>query len=141
MLTGPDAVDAMVARYPRCHVFFGDFASGAHFAVWLSTPDWIVLHDAACWIMLQDLGRGTFDLHWFCPEGADMPVLRALLAHAFDHYGVRAVCGMHSDKDVHRQRARVVARALGAARSDDGVYVLTKTRFRAYNGGRLADAE
>lgn len=133
MTEGPDAVDALIARYPRAGVFFGyGHLTPDNFARVMD--QWLVIEDSGCWVMLEGGGPDRA-LHWFCPEGASLPAIRRALHHAFTYHGVRVVRGTQPKAHPNRRAARVLAHALGAVRDGDG-HALTAERFQAYSAAK-----
>lgn len=133
MLEGPEAVDSMIGQYPSA----GSFFSAGHLQPEMFArvmDQWLVFEEGGCWVGIEGSGpRRT--LHWFCPHGASLPALRAILYRLFTKHGIEAVEGTQPPDSDFKREARTLARALGAEREGDR-QVLTSARFMAYNVGK-----
>ena len=134
MKSGQEAIDLLIKHHPKAHEAFGDFKSIDHFAVVVSDPKWHVFEEDKCWILAQ---RGTFsgkawEVHWFCPEGANLKKMRKLLTAVFEATDAIVVFGSVPEGHPKERAARAVNRALGARKIHD-VYVLTRTQHSDYN--------
>lgn len=134
MNVGPEAISELVREYPNSHVFFGQHQSGANFAVALQRPGWLVMELDHCWLMLEAHGD-AWELHWFCPRGARLPALRAMLKAVFEVTKAQNVYGTQTQTHAYRREAKTLARALGAVR-DGNRLILPRDRFLTYNAGK-----
>lgn len=132
IFVGIDAVRRLTVHHPDAHVFFGYHESAEAFALALTRPGWLVYESEACWVITEDKGLGIREVHWFCPEGAKLPALRRILRFIFETTGALTLCGVTPKGHPSERYARVVNRAVGAECSE-GVYVLQRDRFLAYN--------
>lgn len=131
MITGSAAVAKLIHEHPRAHKFFGEHDSPSNFADAISTPDWLVMHTSHCWVMVRDRGEHVREVHWFCPYGARIRDIRAMLREVFDTTDTLLLVGETPAGHPNERAARMLARALGATRID-GVYYLPKSRFMTY---------
>mgnify|MGYP000125389767 CR=1 FL=1 len=132
ILIGAEAVGKLTNTYPNAHVFFGDHESTLAFAITISRPGWLTYESEGCWIIAEDKGFGIREIHWFCPTGAKITVIRRLIQFIFDTTGAVMVCGAPVKGHANALKTRVLCRAIGAE-PDGGTYLLSKSRFLAYN--------
>lgn len=134
MIFGDEAVAKLRHLYPTVWTYFGQFESFDNFEQHLRNGPWDVVESSLCWVMVQFLSHDEVVIHWFCPVGSDISALRRIFDHIFDS-GVGVVYGEVPHGHVSERKSRTLGRALGFVR-DEGVYVLTKERYRAYNEAR-----
>lgn len=125
-----EAMAHMAENYPNAFRLFGDHQSAEMFAEVVLAPGWLVVEEGECWVMLERLEPTVWDLHWFCPNGADVSIIRRILRGVFAS-GAGAIIGRPIN-----QPSRVLARAVGFERGPEGVYSLTPERFLRYNLGK-----
>lgn len=130
---GVEAVDLLIQDYPAAHKHFGDFPSATHFAVVVSQPEYVVAVHDRHWVICEILPNMTGNVHWFCPDGCDIHILRGMITGLFDG-GLTQIQGTPPTGKMKRYElaARTLNRALGAEKEGD-LYVLTKQRFVKYN--------
>lgn len=137
---GFKAIDLMIEADASCHLMFGDHASPVHFAVALSQPQFKVMCLDRCWVILEDLGSGMFDAHWFCPDGVNVDAVRAMLLYAFDNLGAKLISGRTPPGHFYERAARMAARAIGMERHGD-LFMLTRQRLESYTAKRNSRSE
>lgn len=130
IVTGSAAVDKLIDNYPTAHVNFGDFASVVHFGVVISAPEYVVLEYDHHWAIVEVLADHTGNVHWFCPRGCDIRVLRRLVASVF-RGGLTQIQGTPPAGKPSERAAKTLNRALGAVKQGE-LYVLTRHRFVNY---------
>ena len=129
---GAEAVGKLTNDYPDAHAFFGDHESALAFAITISQPGWLAYESENCWIIAEDKGFGMREIHWFCPNGAKITVIRRLIQFIFDTTGAVMVAGAPVPGHMNALKTRVLCRAIGAD-LDGTTYVLSKSRFLTYN--------
>lgn len=129
---GAAAVGKLTNDYPDAHDFFGDHESALAFAITISQPGWLAYESENCWIIANDKGFGMREIHWFCPGGAKIAVIRRLIQFIFDTTGAVMVAGAPIPGHVNALKTKMLCRAIGAE-LDGTTYVLSKARFIAYN--------
>lgn len=119
------------------HLSFGKYKSLEHFCLILESGKWILLGVDNCFLMIEKT-EDAFELHWYCPWGANIGHIRRMLDHVFTAYPVDTLLGNTPADHPMNKQARVMARAIGAERTDKyGWYALTKARFYDYNAGKI----
>lgn len=129
---GADAIAYLTEKHPGAYANFGTHESKEYFALALYRPGWLVLESEDCWLLTEDKGFGVREVHWFCPSGARIAAIRRLIRFIFDTSGAESLMGVTPADSPFSLAARVLNRAVGAELVD-GVYVLPKARFIAYN--------
>lgn len=132
IIVGLPAITRLVDRHPDVHMFFGYHESSDAFALALARPGFMVYELNGCWVITEDKGLGVREVHWCCPDGANVKTLRHILGYIFETTGALTLCGVTPESSPYARHARVINRAVGAE-PRDGVYVLPRDRFLAYN--------
>ena len=138
IIEGAEAVRRLVDEHPDAHTFFGEHESIYTFAADISFPGWKTFNLGGCWVILGHLGDNVYDMHWFCPGGAKIKIVRAILSHVFKARKATVLTGVIPPDGKCSRESRVLARAIGAVMID-GIYVLTKDRFCQYNAEKLCN--
>jgi hypothetical protein len=137
VFTGIGAIRNMITKFPSAHVHFGEHESPMHFAARVNLPDFVVLECDGCWMLVEIVGVGVGEAHWFCPDGVKLPALRRIIGYLFDVLRFDELRGATPPGYPNERAARAVSIAVGAVREGRS-HVLTRARFLAYNAAKLA---
>lgn len=138
MRLGESTITKLIETYPGAEAFFGPFLSPQHFELVLLGPMWTVLEEDECWMLVEFKSPGIGEVHWFCPAGANTASIRKMLNVLFASGVFTTLQGTVPPDHLSGLKARILNRAVGAVK-ENGVYVLTKERFLAYNSERFSD--